>query len=117
MAKRKQIKNIEKLNKPAEDNIKNTELVNENLVNKLDEINTKINEKIKSEVKKSNKEIKTKNCKILRIDKSYIVIDFDGYGISIKNTNNIINGDIKNKDFIEIKYYGEIGKKDFEILA
>jgi len=56
-----------------------------------------------------SKRYKTEKCKVLAYNKQTkeLDINFKGYGIRLKNINNI------QSDFVTIKYYGEIGKPNF----
>lgn len=57
----------------------------------------------------NNKKYKTEKCRVLLYNQATkeLDIDFHGYGIRIKNADNI------NSDSILLKYTGEIGKPDF----
>ena len=57
----------------------------------------------------TDKKYKTKKCNVLSYNKASkeLDIDFNGYGIRIKNVDTI------DSDFILLKYSGEIGKPDF----
>lgn len=55
---------------------------------------------------------KIENCKVLAFDpkEKTLDIDFKGYGIRLCNVENI-----ENKEYIEVKYYGEIGNRNFKV--
>lgn len=52
--------------------------------------------------------IKTKKCKVLNYIESakILLVDFDGFGISFTSDTN--------RDFVEVKYSGNIGNKNFK---
>lgn len=53
------------------------------------------------------KKINKKKCKVLITAKKYSVIDFDGFGITVDKTDD---------KYVTIKYIGEIGTSEFEII-
>lgn len=48
-----------------------------------------------------------KKCKILATVKDYSMVDFDGFGINVKKTN---------EKFVIVKYLGTMGQSDFKII-
>lgn len=61
---------------------------------------------------KNNFDYKIEKCKILAFNpkEKTLDIDFKNYGVRISNVSNIIDN-----DFIEVKYWSEIGKPDFKV--
>lgn len=72
-----------------------------------DENNIKINQK--DEILPIEK---IESCKVIFIKDKSFVIDFKGHGINIK-TQGIIDKDLIHS-YVDVKYRGEIGEKDFE---
>lgn len=62
----------------------------------------------------SKNDFKEKECRIINynIRCKILDIDFDGYGIRIKN---VENAEINKTNTISVKYRSEIGQPDFEI--
>lgn len=59
--------------------------------------------------KKSRNTFKTKECRVIEYHKRthYLDVDFDGYGIRLKDVKDFTG------DVVSIKYKGEIGKSNF----
>ena len=57
----------------------------------------------------STRKYKIEKCKVLSYNArtKELDIEFKGYGIRLRNTENI------NSDFVDVKYIGEIGKPNF----
>lgn len=90
-------------------------LILDEVVTPMEETETKeasVNEKLPKKPKNSfkNNGFKSKECKVIAYNKRTDILDinFDGYGIRIKNVKGF-SGDV-----ITIKYKGEIGKPNFE---
>ena len=65
----------------------------------------------KNHSRKSKEDFKEKECKIINYNNrtKSLDIDFDGYGIIIKNIEFSQNNDL----IVKVKYKGEIGKPNF----
>jgi len=56
-------------------------------------------------------QLKKEICKVLWIKNEIFAISFKDYGLTLSG------GIDKQKEFVEIKYEGEIGKSDFKIIS
>lgn len=65
----------------------------------------------KTRSRKSKEDFKEKECKVIRYDNytKSLDINFDGYGIRIRNVDSSYN----NNSIVKVKYKGEIGKPNF----
>lgn len=80
----------------------------EETLKEMDRVSNIPEETLPKKTKKNNL-LKTKRCKVISYNKvkKTLDIDFDGYGIRIRNVQDF-EGDI-----VEIKYKSDIGKSNF----
>ena len=87
-------------------------------VNKIEVLNTEETQ-IQSEPevekvptpKKPRTQKKKQICKVLLTNKNKITIDFNGFGIIIKDSS------VNRTDKVEVNYESQIGKKGFKIIS
>lgn len=75
------------------------------------EIINSLDKTTKARSRKTKEDFKEKECKVIRYDNSTksLDINFDGYGIRIRNVKFSYNNDV----IVNVKYKGEIGKSNF----
>ena len=78
-----------------------------------DEILNGLDKTIKTRSRKSKEDFKEKECEIINFDNhtKSLDINFDGYGIRIRNVEFSVNNNLR----IKVKYKGEIGKSNFVV--
>lgn len=80
----------------------------ENAVEEFVEVLKEIEEvKTKKENKKNSPKVHEKKCKVVSNRKNFSIVDFDGFGLTVKKTE---------EKFFVVKYTGTVGHKDFKII-